>query len=507
MNGGPVARERELKIVIDDPLAGLASLAGGSLGAAETRHIEDVYHDAPDLRLARFGVTLRWREGDGWTVKLPISRSERALDRHELVVPGDAGWVPDAARALVAGYLRSAELIPVATFSTTRTARPLLIDDEVVAEVTDDDVRADTAAIGAAGGIGGGGRRVRFRELEIELAPDADDAVLDRVTEALPTGLRELSGPPMPKLVRALGDAARAEADVVARPVPVPATVGAVTVEALVARSLAEETLALLAALPLVRIDDSATRPVHRARVATRRLRATLRAFGPLLDPTWAEPLRAELGWLAAELGRVRDLDVIGQTLVDAPAEVGAHLADERVRVRRDLLVHLVDGRAVDLYDALVAAADRPRLRDGDVDPAHLDVAAVVAPAWKALRRSVRALDALADDADVIEAHHQVRIRAKRLRYAADAVRGALPDPAAADRFVKGARRIQNRLGPLEDAAAAARWLASAAGDFEPQTAFWAGRMVERLERDALADLADWRAELEVMRDERDWYR
>ncbi len=500
-----MARERELKIVIDDPLAGLADLAGGSLGSAETRHIEDVYHDAPDLRLARFGVTLRWREGDGWTVKLPIARTARALDRHELVIPGDAGWVPDAARALVAGYLRTAELVPVATFSTTRTARPLLVDGVLVAEVTDDDVRADT---GPRPGFAVGRRRVRFRELEIELAPDADDDWLDRIAGVLPSGLVDGSTPPMPKLVRALGDDALAPADV-AQVAGRPATV-----ESLVARALAVETSALLAALPLLRIDADATRPVHRARVATRRLRATLRAYGPLLDPSWAEPLRVELGWLAAELGRLRDLDVIGITLAehDWPDGVRTHLDERRREVRRDLLVHLVDGRAIDLYDALVDAAAAPRMIEPG-QPTDRVARQVVAPVWKALRRSVARLDALADGPtdDLIEAHHEVRIRAKRVRYASDAVlddhhQNPRDDEAAAS-FSARARRIQNRLGPLNDAATAAQWLADAAPAFDPESAFWAGRMVERLERDALAELGDWRSEFEAMRAQRGWWK
>ena len=46
-------------------------------------------------------------------------------------------------------------------------------------------------------------------------------------------------------------------------------------------------------------------------RVATRRMRAILRAARPLLDPEWVRSLRAELGWLGGALGPVRDLDVL----------------------------------------------------------------------------------------------------------------------------------------------------------------------------------------------------
>src|SRR5438067_729899 len=50
---------------------------------------------------------------------------------------------------------------------------------------------------------------------------------------------------------------------------------------------------------------------LHRHRVAVRRLRALLRAARPMLDAEWVDGLRAELGWLGAVLGEVRDLDVL----------------------------------------------------------------------------------------------------------------------------------------------------------------------------------------------------
>ena len=52
-------------------------------------------------------------------------------------------------------------------------------------------------------------------------------------------------------------------------------------------------------------------------RVATRRLRAFLRAGSELLDPEWSEPLRDELKWLGGALGPVRDLDVLVEHLTD----------------------------------------------------------------------------------------------------------------------------------------------------------------------------------------------
>src|SRR3954447_4266938 len=54
---------------------------------------------------------------------------------------------------------------------------------------------------------------------------------------------------------------------------------------------------------------------VHQARVATRRLRSDLRTFEPFLDEKWATGLRGELRWLTAELGAVRDIEVMRDRL------------------------------------------------------------------------------------------------------------------------------------------------------------------------------------------------
>ena len=50
---------------------------------------------------------------------------------------------------------------------------------------------------------------------------------------------------------------------------------------------------------------------LHQFRVATRRLRAFLRAGRQCSIRTWADSLREELGWLGGDLGPMRDLDVL----------------------------------------------------------------------------------------------------------------------------------------------------------------------------------------------------
>src|SRR6476660_3910483 len=50
---------------------------------------------------------------------------------------------------------------------------------------------------------------------------------------------------------------------------------------------------------------------VHQARVATRRLRSDLRTLERFIDADWSRHIRGELRWLGADLGAVRDIEVM----------------------------------------------------------------------------------------------------------------------------------------------------------------------------------------------------
>ena len=76
---------------------------------------------------------------------------------------------------------------------------------------------------------------------------------------------------------------------------------------------IAEQQRVVLAGdLALRRDNDSV---IHKTRVATRRLRSTLRTFRPYFDPARAQALDAELRWYAALLGDVRDRQVLQRRL------------------------------------------------------------------------------------------------------------------------------------------------------------------------------------------------
>ena len=216
-------------------------------------------------------------------------------------------------------------------------------------------------------------------------------------------------------------------------------------------------------------------------RVAVRRLRAMLRAARPMLDRAWVTALRDELEWLGDGLGAVRDLDVLLAYLVEsaatlAPAERAAfaplleRLRAERAGAQERVLDQLRDSRYLDLLDRLDAGARAPAVVDDDVS--------LVAIARRATRRLGKAVDGL-DEEPSDEALHQVRIAAKRARYAAEL---AVEDAGKrAERFIRAAKRLQDLLGEHQAGVVAEqrlRALAPLAGGVDGGIAL--GRLLER---------------------------
>jgi CHAD domain-containing protein len=483
--------EREYKFAVPPdwelpPLHGVASADPGT-----RREQIATYYDTPDLRLTRAGASLRYRDDDGWTVKLPVDeRPGAALVRHEQVFRGAPGTPPTAALELVAARVRTARLSPVARIRTTRCLVVLRAPSATPASgpeaapalgVLTDDVC--TVLQGRAPGT--------FRELELELAPDVADDALDGVATRL-RAAGASDADPAPKVARALGAAAAAEPDVVSYPVASPATV-----ESVIRHALSDAVLKLVTNDPVVRIGED-IEGVHQARVATRRLRSHLRTFRELLDPEWTRVLRDELGWLGDELGAVRDADVLRDRLEhrvadldDADREAAQpvldRIAEQQASARAVLLDGLRSPRYLALLDRLVDAAHRPRVvaRIGGDDAEVLR--ALVRRPWRQLRRAVAQLPDPAPD----PALHAIRIKAKRARYAAEVVEPAFGPPARD--FAKAIVRVQDVLGEHQDAVVAGAWLrATALSLDDPAAAYAAGELGAAERAAADASRAEW---------------
>ena len=436
--------ERKLRV---HGLFRLPDLSAADNGVARakrqvTRQLSAVYHDTDDLRLARWGVTLRRRVGGddpGWHLKLPVEGRRGTREEVRLTLEAGEGEVPAELAELVLAYTRNAPLRAVAELRTERTPYVLFdADGRAFAELVDDTVSV----------LDGEHVAARFRELEVEAL--VEDAPLDPVVRSLLAA----GGVPVEdsKAATALGPVTQEPPDV-----PEPQTVGPEDpAGAAVMAHLRLHARAFL--MQDVRVRRDLPDSVHQMRVAARRLRSGLKVFEPLLDEQWAEALRVDLGWIAGELGVSRDTEVL-QDRIDLHAdEVGEGYApmiravvdpalSAQWRDARDhALKAMVSARYRDFLDSLVDAARNPRLNASAEQPAGDVLPALVDKAWRKLRKEVKVLELDG------EAHpwHEARIRAKKARYAAEAVAPVMGERVK--RFAKALAQVTEVLGEHQDA-------------------------------------------------------
>jgi CHAD domain-containing protein len=209
---------------------------------------------------------------------------------------------------------------------------------------------------------------------------------------------------------------------------------------------------------------------VHKQRVASRRLRSLLRTARPRLDdPERSEQLREELKWLGNALGEVRDRDVLIAYLEGELATL------EEASAFRSVL-KLINDEREQARDKLVVALDSPRyqrlLKELETPPSlNGGLRAAAVKEHKGLRNAVKRLGDEPSDEEL----HKVRIRAKRARYAAEAV-------GAGKRYINRAKELQDVLGEHQDAAVAEQRIRRLLSRVRPsrRTALAAGRLIER---------------------------
>ncbi len=225
---------------------------------------------------------------------------------------------------------------------------------------------------------------------------------------------------------------------------------------------------------------------VHHLRVATRRLRAALRLFQPILPVALVADLQRELGWLADTIGAVRDLDVLAQQ-VNAAA---TRLTIESRRALGPVALAMHEERRAK-HDALVAALDSPRARRlidrlgalpaATRGAARLGTAAseLVRPLLRTVLRTGRGLDADSPPAKL----HRLRVRVKRLRYALETLRTLAGKDVG--RAIRRLSALQDVLGVSQDGVMAIGWLRTyAEAEATPPTVLVAvGGLIEILAR------------------------
>lgn len=242
---------------------------------------------------------------------------------------------------------------------------------------------------------------------------------------------------------------------------------------------------------------------VHQMRVAVRRLRAALKAVAPSPD---VESLQEELRWLGGVMGRIRDLDVMLDHLraqaADLPPEeqeaterLLAGLVADRRRARRRMLDTFRGAKYATVIRRLATLASTD-LPTAVVSPANgkapvlLDV---IARPLRKLRKDALALGEDPPDDDL----HALRIRGKRLRYAAELAEQAGGKPIR--KLIKATKAFQEVLGDHQDTVVAEDEIRRLVIDLtelaevDHGAVFVAGRLVERERARRAACRARWR--------------
>lgn len=193
---------------------------------------------------------------------------------------------------------------------------------------------------------------------------------------------------------------------------------------------------------------------VHQARVASRRLREAVPVAGAALGPARVRKAARRLRRVTTWLGPVRELDVtlgliarlVAQRpdLADALEVVRARVAGAR-ELHRARLVSRLDAEAV---KQLIARMERVAARAtaaADQDAWRISLARRVETRAGVLRRCVEEAGLLYDSHRL----HEVRIAAKKLRYALELAGES--HLATTARLQSRLKRVQDTLGDLHD--------------------------------------------------------
>jgi CHAD domain-containing protein len=204
---------------------------------------------------------------------------------------------------------------------------------------------------------------------------------------------------------------------------------------------------------------------LHQMRVGLRRFRTALRLFRDYLPEAHYEYFSAESKAVSEALGRVRDLDVFIENLEHTgklardPNVAAVNAAAIRARSRgRSAVAAALRGaryrRFMALLDRWIAgrrwqAADKRR-KDGSKALGRF-ATRVLNKRWSKVRKGVKGIDQAAP-----ETVHDLRIVAKKARYAFEFLGSVLPDRPV-KRAERRLRQLQEALGRVNDVAVAKR--------------------------------------------------
>ena len=433
--------------------------------AREQQHLVSIYYDTGRLALRRAGILLRLRkQGTSWqqTIKRQYTSDGGLTLRPEWQAPYlnhfDFTQIDDVE---LRDWLQRDKIVHrlAAVFETNFRRTVWQIDPEPGTRIM---AKLDR------GWIASNGRRDILSELELQLVSGGIDS-LYRL--ALQLAEREA----LPPLL--LSKAERGYRLFLNTPA-LPVKAGEVPIDAadtpLAAfRLIALDCLSHLQHNHAGAIHGDDPEYVHQMRVATRRLRAALRMFNPILPPGLADGLVPPMRELMQALGQARDLDVLMAEIV---APVAQALPDEprltdltsaitnRLYAARTNIRHVLRRPA---YSRLMLTASgllhqRPFI---EAPVAVAGAPSLLEFADRRLRRLLKRILELADAArvDYPPSLHELRIGIKRLRYAIEFFGTMIPGKSGAA-AVKRLAGLQDELGQLNDLASAGTLLMICAG-------------------------------------------
>jgi len=433
-----IEKELKLELPADEPRLDLSALDAAAEGG--TLSLVSTYYDTPGNDLKKAGFSLRVRKSNGRHVQ--TVKAQRGPVSGLFVRPE---WEQDIAgtRPVLSRAGPLAEAVGAEALRHLGRAFVTEIERKV------HKVRLGGATILIADDCGEvrAGRHVeQVREVELELErgdPRAIFALAKRLGDHVPLRLGVRSKSERGYLLREKrGKAVKAEPIDLA-PDDSTASAFETIAHACIRQYRLNETSLMAKGTP---------EPLHQARVGLRRLRSAFSVFGPMFaEDGKAQLLRAELRWLAAALGDVRDLDVLIPRL---PETEGKVVTERRVAAFDRALAEVDSARTrilmLDLSEWL-AFGD---WRTVPADPAlsGQDIAVTARAILKARRKTLKRRGRHLIDLPDAE-RHELRKQAKKLRYATEFFAALYPGSADYQAFLEQLQAFQDDLGELNDLA------------------------------------------------------
>ncbi|CAH1649173.1 Adenylate cyclase [Chelatococcus asaccharovorans] len=465
------------------------------------RHLEAVYFDTPDHRLAAHGVSLRVRRSGKrciQTIKLPPDVSQLSRPEWETPVSGmepDLSLFPLSDIGDPIAHLAADAIAPVFTTRVRRRTRTIALRNATI------ELAFDEGTIEVAD------RQAPINEIELELKAGDIGALYD-------FGLALLDLAPLQ-----VGRESKAERGYALALGTEPAANRAGPSDLTAEDSVDTAIAKLLSGCHAHMVRNAAAAAhgkapegVHQMRVALRRLRTALALLHREVPAPCLKSLSAEAKAIAQALGDARNWDVFLTSTVQGIAAAGLpgfdaealRAAAEPVRqqsytaVRAMLAAERTNRFSLSLGQIVARRAWRNAIDSETLNVLTEPVAALAERALSRLHRKALKQGAGFRNLEP-EARHSLRLTLKKLRYAAEFFLPLFPDDSHAKAYLKRLAKLQDALGVDNDVTTTDQLLeAIAARSQAPAVHRAIGLMTGWLERDRIEAMKSltgrWRA-------------